>query len=48
MSHDVKRDLALFYVDAGRTDEAIKFYKNIGEDIAHIFSKSCSAPDGTK
>ncbi|MEK6625933.1 MAG: hypothetical protein AABY86_13230, partial [Bdellovibrionota bacterium] len=39
MSHEVKRDLALFYVDAGRTDEAIKFYRSIGEDISTYLVK---------
>lgn len=39
MSHEVKRDLALFYVDAGRTDDAIKFYRGIGEDIATYLVK---------
>lgn len=34
MSQEVSRDLAFFYTEAGRTKEAVDFYKNKGGDVA--------------
>tara|TARA_R110000868_G_scaffold340216_1_gene600903 strand:- start:17226 stop:20111 length:2886 start_codon:yes stop_codon:yes gene_type:complete len=34
MSQEVERDLAFFYTEAGRTKEAVDFYKNKGGDVA--------------
>lgn len=34
MSSAVERDLAFFYTEAGRTKDAISFYKKIGKDIS--------------
>lgn len=35
----VERDLAYFYSEAGRSDEALSFYKKIGKDISSNFLK---------
>lgn len=34
MSQEVERDLAFFYTEAGRTKEAVAFYKDKGGDVA--------------
>ena len=34
MSSEVERDLAFFYTEAGRTKEAVSFYKSKGGDVA--------------
>ncbi len=34
MSNEVERDLAFFYTEAGRTKEAVSFYKSKGGDVA--------------
>src|SRR5690606_25997722 len=34
MSREVERDLAFFYTEAGRTKEAVSFYKGKGGDVA--------------
>ena len=34
MSFSIERDLAYFYTDSGRVSEAVKFYKEIGKNIA--------------
>jgi tetratricopeptide (TPR) repeat protein len=34
MSFSIERDLAYFYTDSGRINEAVKFYKEIGKNIA--------------
>ncbi|WP_164848438.1 tetratricopeptide repeat protein [Halobacteriovorax sp. HLS] len=34
MSFSIERDLAYFYTDSGRVNEAVKFYKEIGKNIA--------------
>ncbi|WP_372654586.1 tetratricopeptide repeat protein [Halobacteriovorax sp.] len=34
MSFSIERDLAYFYTDSGRVDQAVKFYKSIGKNIA--------------
>lgn len=39
MSKSIERDLAFFYTDAGRSDEAIAFYKKNGKSIAEVMLK---------
>lgn len=39
VSDQVERDLAYFYSEAGRTEEALQFYKKIGKDISSNFLK---------
>ncbi|MCF8057940.1 MAG: hypothetical protein K9K67_01480 [Bacteriovoracaceae bacterium] len=39
VSEQVERDLAYFYSEAGRTNEALAFYKKIGKDIGKNFLK---------
>ncbi len=39
VSDQVERDLAYFYSEAGRTNEALVFYKKIGKDISKNFLK---------
>lgn len=34
MTFSIERDLAYFYTDSGRVNEAVKFYKEIGKNIA--------------
>ncbi|WP_044557160.1 tetratricopeptide repeat protein [Halobacteriovorax marinus] len=34
MSFSIERDLAYFYTDSGRVNEAVQFYKSIGKNIA--------------
>jgi tetratricopeptide (TPR) repeat protein len=34
MSFSIERDLAYFYTDSGRVNEAVRFYKEIGKNIA--------------
>lgn len=34
MSFSIERDLAYFYTDSGRVDQAVRFYKSIGKNIA--------------
>lgn len=39
VSDQVERDLAYFYSEAGKTNEALNFYKKIGKDIGTNFLK---------
>lgn len=39
VSDQVERDLAYFYSEAGRTQEALSFYKRIGKDLSSNFLK---------
>ena len=39
MSKSIERDIAFFYTEAGRSDDAIKFYKNHGKSISEVMLK---------
>lgn len=39
MSKSIERDLAFFYTEAGRSDEAIAFYKKNGKSVAEVMLK---------
>ncbi len=39
MSKSIERDLAFFYTEAGRSDEAIAFYKKHGKSVSEIMLK---------
>lgn len=39
MSKSIERDLAFFYTEAGRSDEAIAFYKKNGKSVSEVMLK---------
>jgi tetratricopeptide (TPR) repeat protein len=39
MSKSIERDIAFFYTEAGRSDEAIQFYKKNGKSISEVMLK---------
>lgn len=39
MTRGIERDLAFFYTEAGRTDEAISFYKKNGRSVSDVMLK---------
>ncbi|MDD4973383.1 MAG: tetratricopeptide repeat protein [Bacteriovorax sp.] len=39
MSKSIERDLAFFYTEAGRSDEAIAFYKKNGKSVSEVMFK---------
>lgn len=39
MSKSIERDLAFFYTEAGRSDEAIAFYKKNGKSVSEVMIK---------
>lgn len=39
MSRSIERDLAFFYTEAGRSDEAIAFYKKNGKSVSEVMLK---------
>ncbi len=39
MSKNIERDLAFFYTEAGRSDEAISFYKKNGRSVSEVMLK---------
>jgi len=39
MSRSIERDLAFFYTEAGRSDEAITFYKKNGRSVSEVMLK---------
>lgn len=43
MKSSVERDIGIFYVDAGRMKDAIKFYESIGQDYTQQFVKIANA-----
>jgi tetratricopeptide (TPR) repeat protein len=39
MSKSIERDIAFFYTEAGRSEEAIQFYRNNGKNVSEILLK---------
>lgn len=39
MSKSIERDIAFFYTEAGKSDEAVKFYKRNGKNVSEVLLK---------